>query len=130
MTTIFKETQSPLDIIECIREGLPKSEAQHVFEKLNIPVSRIGDYLSVSYRTFARKSPEDRLVKQDTEMVYKLIMLLKAGVNLFGSTDKFNEWLSTDSFAFGGIKPSALLDTEYGIELVIQEISRIEQGIY
>jgi len=130
MTIFAANEQNPLEIIEAIRDGVDKSEVVRIFDGLDIPVSHVGNYLSLTYRTFLRKSDNEKMTKQDTEMVYKLYLLKKRGERIFGNGDAFIDWLNTELQTFGDRKPAELIDTEYGIEMVLTELGRIEHGIF
>lgn len=49
----------------------------------------------------------------------------KLGLDLFKTKKKFELWLNTPNFAFGGVKPIDADD-----ELVVGEIFRISHGIF
>ena len=38
-------------------------------------------------------------------------------------------WLDAENIALGGVKPKSLLDSTFGIEIVKDELTRIEHGI-
>ena len=56
-------------------------------------------------------------------------MLNKYGIEVFDDQDKFNVWLLTKNVALGGIKPKDLLDSSFGIQLLKDELTRIEHGV-
>lgn len=58
----------------------------------------------------------------------QLIELFDKGKLVFGSVEEFNIWLNEPSFGLAGQIPANLLDTHSGIELIIQELIRIEYG--
>ena len=64
-----------------------------------------------------------------TEKIYEVSMLTNYGVEVFGSIDNFNQWLSTSNVALGGIVPKTLLDSTFGIQVLKDELGRIEHGI-
>ena len=49
-------------------------------------------------------------------------------MEVFGAAEKFNSWLDTINLIFGGIKPKMLLDNSFGINLLRDELTRIEYG--
>ena len=57
-------------------------------------------------------------------------MLYKRGTEVFGNDESFQAWMDTKSIPLGNIKPRDLLDTTYGINMVADEIGRIEHGIF
>ena len=47
---------------------------------------------------------------------------------MFGSIEEFNKWIAEPAFGLGNKTPQDLLDTITGIELVGEELTRIEYG--
>ncbi|HBE42368.1 MAG TPA: hypothetical protein DDW27_14415 [Bacteroidales bacterium] len=76
-----------------------------------------------SYRHSGKKLPV-RL----NEQILKLEELYKKGIELFESADEFNKWLKSESFGLGNMKPINLLNSITGIDLVFEELVRMEFG--
>lgn len=76
-----------------------------------------------SYRQSGKKLPV-RL----NEHILKLEELYKKGIELFESADEFNRWLKAESFGLGNIKPINILNSVTGIDLIYEELVRIEFG--
>jgi putative toxin-antitoxin system antitoxin component (TIGR02293 family) len=76
-----------------------------------------------SYRIKGRHFP-----KRMTEVSIKLRDLYKKGVELFGNPSRFNTWLSRESAGLGNLQPLDLMGTSTGIDLVYEELLRIEFG--
>lgn len=55
--------------------------------------------------------------------------ITSAGLEVFGEMAKFNLWLNTPNFALGSLKPKDLLKDSDGKELVLSELTRINDGI-
>jgi putative toxin-antitoxin system antitoxin component (TIGR02293 family) len=62
------------------------------------------------------------------EQVLKLEELYKKGIELFESSQQFNKWLKIESYGLGNIKPIDLFNSITGIDLVYEELIRIEFG--
>ncbi|MCH8317933.1 MAG: DUF2384 domain-containing protein [Bacteroidetes bacterium] len=64
-------------------------------------------------------------------IIYKIkgkeIIIL--GLDVFVDSQKFNTWLESQNIALGGIKPKDLLDNTFGINMIKDELSRIEHGV-
>ncbi len=58
-----------------------------------------------------------------------LTALYKRGKEVFGSDEKFNRWLNRYNPFIGG-KPSDLLNTTEGFNKILDELGRIEHGIF
>jgi putative toxin-antitoxin system antitoxin component (TIGR02293 family) len=64
-----------------------------------------------------------------SEKIIEIALFYNKGVEVFGTTDKFNAWLETDNLALGSLKPKTLLDNSFGIGILRDELSAIEYGI-
>ena len=63
-------------------------------------------------------------------MIKKLSSLYKYGTEVFGTEEKFIMWLETKNSALGNIIPKKLLDIADGINLLKDELTRIEYGVF
>ena len=63
-----------------------------------------------------------------SEKLLKLFALYSKGAVVFGLLDSFTEWLSRPAYGIGNQVPQTLLDTMTGIELINDELGRIEFG--
>jgi putative toxin-antitoxin system antitoxin component (TIGR02293 family) len=54
--------------------------------------------------------------------------LYKKGISIFGSVEEFNKWMEAPAYGVGGQRPNDLLDTMTGINLISEELTRIEYG--
>lgn len=62
-------------------------------------------------------------------MEKELNSLYQYGIEVFGNEDKFSAWLATKNPTLGNIKPKELLDDDAGINLLKDELTRIEYGV-
>jgi putative toxin-antitoxin system antitoxin component (TIGR02293 family) len=89
--------------------------ASHVYEMTPKTLS--------SYRQKGKTLPTRSL-----ELSLKLQDLYSIGTRLFGDKYNFNNWLQKESSGLGKRKPINLLNTASGIDLVHEELLRIEFG--
>lgn len=66
--------------------------------------------------------------KRSVENSIKLKELYHKGINIFGSRETFNKWLSTESYGLNNIVPLTILGYITGIDLIYEELIRIEFG--
>jgi len=52
------------------------------------------------------------------------------GIQAFENKDNFHKWLNIPSMALGDKVPVKLIETEEGLQQVLDEIIRIEHGVY
>jgi len=124
------DDKNAYSLINAIKEGIRFS----FFEKLakNIPFTlrEWASYLHLSERSLQRfKKEKGTFNKVSSEKIIEISMLNKYGIEVFDDQDKFNVWLLTKNVALGGIKPKDLLDSSFGIQLLKDELTRIEHGI-
>lgn len=124
------DDKNAYSLINAIKEGIRFS----FFEKLakNIPFTlrEWASYLHLSERSLQRfKKEKGTFNTVSSEKIIEITMLNKYGIEVFGDQDKFNVWLITKNVALGGIKPKDLLDSSFGIQLLKDELTRIEHGI-
>jgi len=86
--------------------------------------------LNVSERTIQRyKREKKRFDSIHTERLLLIMLLFKKGIEVFESTSNFISWINTRNISLGGIEPISLLDNSFGINMVKNELLKIEHGI-
>lgn len=119
-----------LYIIELVRSGINPNAFGELTELTPFTMAEWADFLQLSERTIQRNQKEKKAFQPiQSEKIVELAMLYNYGVEVFGDKDNFDIWLDAKSIALGGRKPKELLDTNFGINLVKDELGRIEHGI-
>jgi|GEM_PF-5475187 len=113
----IRENKSHKVVVEI--QGLTKLPqkvlATHVFE--------------VSEKTFMNYKKSDGTFSDHTaELIVKLKELYKKGELLFGDVNEFNNWLAEPAFGLGDLVPKNIMNTVTGIDLILEELVRIEFG--
>lgn len=84
---------------------------------------------STSVKTFSRYEKENKkLGPLRSELILKIMALFKKGLEIFGGLESFKTWLSKTAFGLGNHTPFSLIHTSTGIDLVHDELVRIEFG--
>ena len=102
----------------------------HLIKTTDISASEIASILHTSERTLRRYTTETLLNPEQSERIIELARLFSRGSEVFGSLDNFKTWMNSTIVALGNIKPKELLDTSLGIEILQEELGRIEHGIF
>ena len=90
---------------------------------------QLADVFDTSLKTFQRYEREQRrLNPQDSERILKLKSLFEYGTDIFGSAESFRRWLDKPAYGLGGQVPFSLLHTSGGMDLIQDELIRIEYG--
>ncbi len=118
------------DFIGLIRQGIPKKAIDNLVEKTGIGVNEMAVLMRLSDRTLRRYEANTLLSPEQSERVVEISRLYSRGEEVFGSLENFKEWMGSTVMALGNIKPKTLLDTSLGIDILMNELGRIEHGIF
>ena len=89
----------------------------------------LSTLLDVSFKTIQRYQKEDKkLSALNSEQVLKMITLYQKAEEVFGEIPSFNRWLRKPAHGLGSHKPLHLMQTPGGIDLIYEELLRIEHG--
>ena len=124
------DDKNVLAIIEAVRSGISFQEFEKIVRYAPFTLSEWASYLQLSERTIQRNQKEKKAFQPiQSERIVELVMLYQYGVEVFGDKDNFNTWLNAKSIALGGRTPKELLDTKFGVDMIKDELGRIEHGI-
>ena len=126
----FFPVRNESDFIDVIRQGIPKKAIDNLVEKTGIPLNEMAILMRLSDRTLRRYDPQTLLNPEQSERVVEISRLYSRGEDVFGHLDNFKEWMGSTVMALGNIKPKTLLDTSLGIDILQNELGRIEHGIF
>src|SRR3546814_10835729 len=84
----------------------------------------------LNLRTFKRRKKDAQPLEQDeSDRLLRVVGIVAAAEDVFGSKDKAHIWLSRENRALDGETPLALADTDRGARAVEALLGRIEHGI-
>ena len=110
---------------------LAYSQALPVLDFLNLNQDEKAKILDVNPSTVSRwKSADGKLGVLSSKMVYDIEELIEKGISVFGSEEKFMNWLEMDNYALGDDKPRELLQDPRGLELVDEALDALAWGSY
>ncbi|GGE30775.1 type II RES/Xre toxin-antitoxin system antitoxin [Psychroflexus planctonicus] len=127
---ILNDDQNYFTLVMATRNGLPYKSFENAQSLMPFSSQEWAEILHISNRSLVRlKSDKKHLSRTQSEKLIEVTLLFDYGVDVFGSTEKFTQWLSRTNIALGGIVPKSLLDTNQGIKAVETALSRIEHGV-
>jgi putative toxin-antitoxin system antitoxin component (TIGR02293 family) len=129
-TKPYTTLKNEQDLIECMREGLPKFAMEALMEALEINTSEIVNIIHTSDRTLRRYTAKQKLSIEQSERIIELAKLYARGEDVLGDMNAFKEWMNSTVMALGNKKPKLFLDTSLGINILMDELGRIEHGIF
>jgi putative toxin-antitoxin system antitoxin component (TIGR02293 family) len=126
----FAHIKNENDFISIIRTGIPKQAMTHLMDIADISLTEMASIIHTSDRTLRRYTPQQKLSQDQSERMVEMARLYSRGEEVFGTMEKFKEWMDTSLLPFGNKKPKAFLDTSLGIAMIMNELGRIEHGIF
>lgn len=118
------------DMIALVREGIPYNDFLSFFRNEPFTDQEWANYLGVSVRTLDRyRTAQKSFPAKQSERILEIKRLLNYGESVFEDRDNFMDWLSMRNIPIGGTIPKDMLDTTMGINMVYDQLGRIEHGI-
>lgn len=119
-------------IVYAIREGISYNLFDLIKEVTPFNEEDWASFLGISTKSLQRnKVKEDFIFKPlQSEKILELAEVTSLGNTVFDTETQFYLWLNTPSFALGNLEPIELLKDSYGKEMVVNELNKIDQGIF
>jgi len=118
------------DFISVIRKGVSKKAMDKLMEITGIAAKEMASIMRLSDRTLRRYNSQTLLNPEQSERVIELARLYSRGEQVFGNLESFKEWMNSTVMALGNKKPKEFLDTSLGINILMDELGKIEHGIF
>ncbi len=127
----LKETiRTPLDLMKLGGKGISKGAVSRLAKHLSLGLQEMAPLLSVNLRTIQRYNAERVFSRPVSERILRIaLVVVSKGEEIFENVEQFNTWLKEPNRALADKKPLDLLVSDFGIDLVLDELGRIEQGI-
>lgn len=113
------------------QKPLKKRHVIFITDKMGVQQKEAADLIGMSVRTYQRLEKTADLTPAASENVVKLAELYEVGLHAFDdNAESFITWLTSPIPALNNERPITLLSSNLGIDLVKDELLRIEYGIY
>ena len=110
-------------------KGVPATQFFETADLTGYKREQLAQVFDTSLKTFQRYEREQKkLNPQDSEKVLKIMALFQNGESVFGSAAAFRRWMDKPAYGLGNQIPFSLLHTSGGIDLILDEVIRIEYG--
>ncbi len=119
-----------VELIKLSRKGIPVSLFEEIVQSNPYSIKQWSKFLHITERTIQRYKKEKRKFESlQSDRIIEIAKLQLKGKEVFGSKSNFGEWMNSKIIALGNIRPVELLDSSFGIEMLMDELGRIEHGI-
>ena len=127
--TEYQGLRNDNELINIIRRGIPKMAMASLLDVGNLTLADMAVITHTSDRTLRRYKPQEKLTQDQTERMIELAKLYTRGEEVFGTMELFNEWMNSRLLPFNNKRPKDYLDTLVGINMISDELGRIEHGV-
>ena len=117
-------------IIDRAEKGISFKFFDNLVKKFPFSFQEWAGFLHISGKTLSRYQKEEKTFDTlQSEKILQIEMLYKRGEEVFGSADYFLIWLQAENLALGKTKPQDLIGSNFGVSLLMDELTRLEHGI-
>lgn len=124
------EPTSSMNLVELARQGISKNSLLKLAEIGGISIKQFAELLPVSLRTIQRYSGKDLLPREVSDHALLIAEVFGKGINVFDNRKSFQQWLQSPLVGLGEQTPLSLLDTSFGARMIMNELGRLEHGVY
>jgi len=119
-------------LIQTIRRGIPFSLFSEIKHIVPFTDEDWAEVLNTSTKSLQRYKLEKNFLFKPihSEKIIEIAEVAIFGNQIFDTPAHFQQWLNTPCYALGSHKPFELLQDSYGKELVLNELNRIDHGIF
>ena len=122
--------ENKMDLVELGSIGVTKNAVSHLADYLSLSWKQVADLLPVTERTLQRYTLQQHFSPAVSEQVLHIAKVIAKGTDIFKEKSKLLLWLNTPHKVFSRKTPFAMLGSRFGTELVLEELGRIEFGVY
>lgn len=125
------EEASAQDLYTMVRKGIEPELFEEMIVQTPFSISDFSSYIHISEKTIQRRiKNKSSFTSGESEKILQIYQVTIKGISVFEDPEKFKDWLERSNYSLGGIKPKDLLENSFGIQLVMDELGRIEHGIF
>ncbi len=117
-------------LMHTAKKGISFKYFDALMKKFPFTMQNWAEFLHVSGKTLSRYQKEEKTFDAlQSEKILQIELLYARGKEVFGSDENFMVWLQSENLALGKLKPQEILDSSFGISLLMDELTRIEHGV-
>lgn len=125
-----QEVNSLDDLRKITCQGITQTSIDALAKHLSLSDQEMIKFLHISKRTLKRYEADHLLSPEITDHLVQLAKVYTRAVETFEDQETAIKWLKEPCMAIGNIKPLDYLTNSSGIEMVLDELGRIEYGVF
>ncbi len=125
-----KSIQSQMDLVTLSDKGITKDALLHLAKYLSFSMNQMAQLLPVTERTIQRYTSKKHFNRVVSEQILQIAEVAAKGSEVFESREKFLNWMNHPNMALDKKTPMSLLNSKFGVDMVLDELGRIEHGVF
>ena len=125
-----KQILCRMDLIEVGSRGVNKEALTNLAKYLSFTTSQMAELLPVTERTIQRYTSKKHFNRVVSEQILQIAEVVARGTEVFMDKDKFLLWMNHPNKALANRTPLSLLSSRFGAEMVLDELGRLEYGVF
>ena len=110
-------------------KGIKSSLFSDVITLTGFSRDLVAGWLDISNKTLTNYEKQSKqLNPASSEFLLKIILLFEKGMKIFSDRVQFTHWLEKPAYGLGGFVPLEMMRTPGGVDLIVDELTRIEYG--
>ena len=122
---------TPLKRVHRARHGVTSHFVTDLLAKFMFSKQELALLIAISPKTLDRHLQGQKAFSGlQAERLLRLGDLYMEGIGIFGNQSRFLKWLNSEVIALDATTPRSWLDTQQGIDLISDEMVRIQHGVF
>jgi len=117
-------------LISLIKTGITRKSIGDLLDVTGLTIHEMAAFMHLNERTLRNYSPETRLDPEPSERAIEIGFLYEKGRDVFGSLADFQAYMASPVPSLGMKSPKDFLDTSVGIHFLMDELGRIQHGVF
>ena len=118
------------DWVQMVRNGFRVKAIRNLMAHTAITIDEMAIYTHTDKKILLSYDGRKKLDPVLTERTAEIANVYSKGELLMGDAATFKQWMEQPITPLGNKKPKEFLDTSFGIQMLMDELGRIEHGIY
>jgi putative toxin-antitoxin system antitoxin component (TIGR02293 family) len=118
------------DLMQITRQGIVRNAVDSIAKLLGLSTADLARYLHVSERTLQRYSFDKELSPELSDRLIQIAKVYAKALEVFEDESTAVDWLKYPNRALGDTVPMDYLDNSSGVEIILDELTRIEYGVF
>ena len=125
-----KKIKNRMDLVELSDIGVTKDALLNLANYLSFSMSQMAALLSMTERTIQRYRSGESFNRFVSEQILQIAEVAVRGAEVFEDKNKFLIWMNSPNKALADKTPMSLLNSRFGTDMILDELGRIEHGVF